>query len=157
MWRLQDWEKQNPHHTNRIRPGLWVSSLVPNPACSWCQAEVGLQVSAWLSTALVTEHRLPREVLESTWRYSEAVWTWSWVTGSRWPCLIRDVGQGDPRDPFQPQRFCDSCTDYFCDSWAIVLFRLVPHLCPSAGQFARCRVAVYASRGEEKGMRCLLH
>lgn len=33
--------------------------------------------------------------LWSPWRYSEAIWTWSWATGSRWPCLSKGSGQDD--------------------------------------------------------------
>ena len=29
------------------------------------------------------------------WRYSKAVWTWSWVTGCRWSCLSSGVGPDD--------------------------------------------------------------
>lgn len=36
------------------------------------------------------------------WRYLKAVWTQSWATGSRWPCLNRAVGQGDLRRSLLP-------------------------------------------------------
>lgn len=34
------------------------------------------------------------------WRYSKAVWTQSWATGSRWPCLRRGVGPDDLQRSF---------------------------------------------------------
>lgn len=41
------------------------------------------------------------------WEHSEATWTWCWVTGSRWPCLSRGLGQVTPTGAFQPQLFWD--------------------------------------------------
>jgi len=37
-------------------------------------------------------HSLPREggSLEP-WRYSKAVWTWCWATGSRWLCFRKGI------------------------------------------------------------------
>jgi len=46
----------------------------------------------------VTEHwhRLPRKIVSlHPWRYSKAVWTWSWAAGSGCPHLSRGVGQDD--------------------------------------------------------------
>lgn len=31
----------------------------------------------------------------SLWRFSKAVWTWSWATCCRWPCLSRRIGPDD--------------------------------------------------------------
>ena len=41
-------------------------------------------------------------------RYSKAVWTWSWATNSRGPCLSRGSVKTASRGPFQPQPFCCS-------------------------------------------------
>jgi len=27
------------------------------------------------------------------WRYSKVIWTWSWATCCRWPCMGRAEGQ----------------------------------------------------------------
>ena len=41
-------------------------------------------------------HRLPREPVESpSLEMFPALWTWSWTTGCRLPCLSRGVGPSD--------------------------------------------------------------
>lgn len=59
-------------------------------------------------TVLVTKRwqRLPRENVESPWRFSEATWVCSWVPCSGYSFLGR-VGADGPRGPCQPQLFCD--------------------------------------------------
>lgn len=59
---------------------------------------------------VVTEHwhRLHGEVLGSpSQEISKSIWTWSWATHCRWPCMNRGVGPG-PQALFQPQLPCDS-------------------------------------------------
>lgn len=45
-----------------------------------------------------------------SWRYQKATWTWSWATGSRWPCLSLGLDQMISRGPFQPQPSRDCVT-----------------------------------------------
>ena len=55
------------------------------------------------------------------WRYSKPVWTWSWTTGSRWPCLIKGVGPDDLQ-----RSLPTSVSLWFCAYsliWAISLFQ----------------------------------
>lgn len=47
------------------------------------------------------------------WRYSKDIWTWSWVTISRWPCLSRGLNKMISRGPFQLQHYCGSLKTYF--------------------------------------------
>jgi len=47
------------------------------------------------------------------WRYSKDIWTWSWATSSRWPCLSRKLDKMTSSHPFKPQTFCDSVKDSF--------------------------------------------
>lgn len=42
-----------------------------------------------------------------SWRYSEAVWMWSWATVSVWPWLSRGVGPDNLQTTFQHQPSCD--------------------------------------------------
>lgn len=44
----------------------------------------------------------------SAWGCSEFVWTWSWATSTRWPCLSRCLDQMTSKRPFQPQPFCNA-------------------------------------------------
>lgn len=34
-----------------------------------------------------------------SWRYWQAIWTWSWTTCFRWPCLSKGFGPGDLQAP----------------------------------------------------------
>jgi len=47
------------------------------------------------------------------WRCSEAVWTRSWATGCRWPCLSTGWDKMSSRDNFAPQPFCASFAMYY--------------------------------------------
>lgn len=41
-------------------------------------------------------------------RYAKAIWTWSWASGSGWPCFWAGrLSQMTSRGPFQCQLFCD--------------------------------------------------
>ena len=55
----------------------------------WTSANT-LPLRMWLSTACPGQLRSLHP-----WRYSNAIWTWSWATGSRWLCLSRQAGPDD--------------------------------------------------------------
>ena len=48
--------------------------------CDWALAGIGYSGRLWSLCP---------------WRYSRAVWTWSWATSCRWPCLSRGFILGD--------------------------------------------------------------
>jgi len=58
-----------------------------------------LSIRKHFFTVRVTEHwhRLPREVVESPSFEIFVIWTWSWMTDSRWSCLSRGVGPDDQK------------------------------------------------------------
>ena len=51
------------------------------------QQETPFLLWGWLSTGTDCPERL---WCLPPWRYSKAVWTWSWATGSKQPCLSRE-------------------------------------------------------------------
>jgi len=56
-------------------------------------------------------HVLPREAASlHPWRYSKAIWTQSWATGCRWPCLSLDQMTSTGPFQFQPSCDCNSVT-----------------------------------------------
>lgn len=77
---IRPWNKRGVHNTRKKLP----SSGLPRTRQRWAWG--------WQSTS--TAH--PGKLQDfPSWRSLEAIWTRSWATGSKWPCLSNPVAQDD--------------------------------------------------------------
>ena len=97
---------------------------VPNAAfASAFASKNGLQESIWTSPFLLWGWlSTSTGCLESLcpWKYSKAIWTCSWATSSRRPCLSRGAGSDDLQRSLPTSTILWLCNDYWLISkWQV--------------------------------------